>query len=185
MQCLEEGAVNDLREYESATKKAARKLVRHERGSLDATAHDREDYELMLLVEAWKARTRFRSDERVGHGEDEKRYCFAAVWNAARDFHGSRCTRAHATRGVSLDDTGDSLLSDFDIEARYSAVQTIALLRDHFTDQEWDVLEHVAVSGGNVREAFEGRSLEELRRGYVQVDRLRKRASALLRRSEE
>lgn len=175
-------AVDDLREFHEVAKKAAYKITAIDRGSTDALALGREDYEMQLLVSAWEARKRFRSDSFTSPHDSERRYCFQAIWNAARTMHGIRA-RSGFVPMLARGELPDIIDPDEDIETRYNAAESLALLRQHFSDAEWRVFERLADAQGNVLASYHGSGLESEISASTWFDRvvkLRKRAKKLL-----
>ncbi len=73
---------HEVHEYDATTKTAARHLMRYQ-PSVDNKANGADDYQSMMLVEAWRAHQKFGADPR---GEERRKYCCKAVWNAKASF---------------------------------------------------------------------------------------------------
>ncbi len=179
-------AGNDLRDFQMVANRAARKVVRLQQGGVDVFALSEEDYAAKLTVIGWEASKRFRCEARVGNHEDEGLYCYAAIWNAATDFHSQRMRRMQCGAFVFPMDVSELEVIDHsaDTEARYEAADGIARLRAIFNKQEWEILERLGECNGDTREAY---STEDgpLSTFFRRAQSLRKKARALLRHGEE
>lgn len=156
---------------------------------VDATGHDRCDYEAMLQEKAWGTALGFRSKDAKAPEKDEVRYVCRSMWNELRSFQRSRgrAEARHADLHVDIDDNvGEFNPSSEmqDIEDRIAAREAVRRLQKELRPDDWALALRVfeAYSGdraasGPVYDASIDTSREAL---HIRVYRLRKRAKKIL-----
>lgn len=168
-----------VREVQEATQRAARKLMRNVRASLDVLANDEHDYRSILTEEAWLAGQRFQKDGQQG---EPTRYSCKSVWNAHATLQKFRRSQERLSPIIALQVPLEHVEvdSEVDLEASRHARECLEYLKENLSPSDWELLERVALNGGSTTEAYES-GIDGLGNTfYRRVARLREKARALL-----
>jgi len=175
--------------YRVAARNMARQMDAVVGSRVDATGHDRDDYEARLTTKAWSTALGFRTVNAKAKLDDEVKYVCRSMWNELRSFQRTRArVQGHV---VDLPVEASERFEDEhpqpdapDLDARLDAGAAAQQLRQSLSPSDWALALRLmeGYAGGSRAEIFDSEIDASSGALHVRVYRLRQRARKILGR---